>query len=328
MDYQFYVGCDLGGTNIKAGLVDMPTGKVVATKNEPTLSYEGPEKVIKRIGKTIQQLVSENNYSWDTIGGVGVSAPGRLDLEKGETVFMANLPTHWINIPLAAKLEAILKKPVFLLNDVRAITYGEWAFGAGRGVDCMLCFAIGTGIGGGVVINNQLVLNQGGTAGELGHIVIDVNGSPCGCGYHGCVETLASGPAIAVLGIKRVVQGQATAIGEMAGYDLNKITPHLIAKAAEAGDPIALQIWETVGEYMGVAIMNAALVVGPKKVVVTGGVAAAGDLLLKPIRRTLKERVNVMPTDQIEVVCGELGDEAGMIGMAVWASKGGRLNKM
>jgi glucokinase len=109
---------------------------------------------------------------------------------------------------------------------------------------------------------------------------------------------------------------------------LNKITPHLIAKAAEAGDPIALQIWETVGEYMGVAIMNAALVVGPKKVVVTGGVAAAGDLLLKPIRRTLKERVNVMPTDQIEVVCGELGDEAGMIGMAVWASKGGRLNKM
>jgi glucokinase len=328
MDYQFYVGCDLGGTNIKAGLVDMPTGKVVATKNEPTLSYEGPEKVIKRIGKTIQQLVSENHYSWDTIGGVGVSAPGRLDLEKGETVFMTNLPTHWINIPLAAKLEAILEKPVFLLNDVRAITYGEWVFGAGKGVDCMLCFAIGTGIGGGVVINNQLVLNQGGTAGELGHIVIDVNGPPCGCGDHGCVETFASGPAIAVMGIKRVGQGQETAIGEMAGYDLNKITPYLIAQAAEAGDPIALQIWETVGEYMGVAIMNAALVVGPKKVVITGGVAAAGELLLKPIRRTLKERMIVMPADQIEVVRGELGDEAGMIGMAVWASKGGCLIKI
>lgn len=325
MDYQFYVGCDLGGTNIKAGLVNMSTGKVVATKGAPTLSHEGPEKVIKRIGKTIQQLVSENNFSWDSIGGVGVSAPGRLDLDKGETVFMTNLPTHWINIPLAAKLEAILKKPVFLLNDVRAITYGEWAFGAGKGVDCMLCFAIGTGIGGGVVINNQLVLNQGGSAGELGHIVIDVNGPPCGCGNHGCVETFASGPAIASLGLKRVVQGQATAIGEMAGYDLNKITPQLIAKAAEAGDPIAQEIWETVGEYMGVAILNAALVIGPKIVVVTGGVAAAGDLLLKPIRRTLKERMTVMPADQIEIVRGELGDDAGIIGMAVWASKGGRL---
>ncbi len=325
MAYQYYVGCDLGGTNIKAGLVDMSTGKVVATKGAPTRSYEGPEKVITRIGKTIQHLVSENNYSWDIIGGVGVSAPGRLDLEKGETVFMTNLPTHWINIPLAAKLEAILNKPVFLLNDVRAITYGEWAFGAGKGVDCMLCFAIGTGIGGGVVINNQLVLNQGGTAGELGHIVIDVNGPPCGCGNHGCVETFASGPAIAALGLKRVVQGQATAIGEMAGYDLNKITPHLIAKAAEAGDPIAQEIWETVGEYMGVAILNAALVVGPKKVVITGGVAAAGDLLLKPIRRTMKARMTVMPADQIEIVPGELGDEAGIIGMAVWASKCGSL---
>ncbi len=325
MAYQYYVGCDLGGTNIKAGLVDMQTGKVVATKGAKTRSYEGPEKVIKRIGKTIQQLVSENNYSWGTIGGVGVSAPGRLDIEKGETVFMTNLPTHWINIPLAAKLEAILNKPVYLLNDVRAITYGEWAFGAGRGVDCMLCFAIGTGIGGGVVINNQLVLNQGGSAGELGHIVIDVHGPPCGCGNHGCVESLASGPAIAALGLKRVVQGQATAIGEMAGYDLNKITPYLIAKAAEAGDPIALEIWETVGEYMGIAIQNAALVIGPRKVVVTGGVAAAGDLLLKPIRRTLKQRMTVMDADQIEVVRGDLGDEAGIIGMAVWAAKGGRL---
>src|SRR5450830_1148427 len=328
MEYQFYVGCDLGGTNIKAGLVDMSTGKVVATKGAPTLSHEGPEKVIKRIGKTIQKLVNENHHSWDDIGGVGVSAPGRLDLEKGETVFMTNLPTHWINIPLAAKLKAILNKPVFLLNDVRAITYGEWAFGAGRGVDCMLCFAIGTGIGGGVVINNQLVLNQGGTAGELGHIVIDVNGPPCGCGNHGCVETYASGPAIAAMGIKRVVQGQATAIGELAGYDLNKITPYLIAKAAEAGDSIALEIWETVGEAMGLAILNAALVVGPKKVVVTGGVAAAGDLLLNPIRRTLKERMIVMPADQIAIVPGELGDEAGMIGMAVWASKGGRLSNL
>ncbi|HSN94425.1 MAG TPA: ROK family protein [Anaerolineaceae bacterium] len=328
MEYQYYVGCDLGGTNIKAGLVDMSTGKVVATKGAPTRSHEGPEKVIARIGKTIQQLVSDNNFSWETIGGVGVSAPGRLDLEKGETVFMTNLPTHWINIPLAAKLEAILHKPVYLLNDVRAITYGEWAFGAGKGVDCMLCFAIGTGIGGGVVIHNQLVLNQGGSAGELGHIVIDVNGPPCGCGNHGCVETYASGPAIAAMGIKRVAQGQATAIGELAGYDLNKITPYLIAKAAEAGDAIALEIWETAGEAMGVAILNAALVVGPKKVVVTGGVAAAGDLLLKPIRRTLKERMIVMPADQIEIVPGELGDEAGIIGMAVWAAKGGCLNNL
>jgi len=119
-------------------------------------------------------------------------------------------------------------------------------FGAGKGVDCMLCFAIGTGIGGGVVMNNQLILNQGGTAGELGHITIDIHGPICGCGNHGCVETLASGPAIAAMGLKAVVQGQKTIIGEMVNYDLNKVTAHVIAKAAEAGDEIALSIWNEV----------------------------------------------------------------------------------
>jgi glucokinase len=247
-------------------------------------------------------------------------------LEKGETIFITNFPGHWINIPLKATLEAYLHVPVYILNDVRAITYGEWAFGAGKGVDCMLCFAIGTGIGGGVVMNNQLILTQGGTAGELGHITIDIHGPICGCGNYGCVETLASGPAIAAMGLKAVVQGQKTIIGEMVNYDLNKITAHVIAKAAEAGDEVALSIWNEVGSNIGVAVINAALVVGPKRVVITGGVAAAGELLLHPIRETLRKRMIVMPADKIEIVQGSLGDNAGMIGLAVWAAHGGGLN--
>ena len=231
MDAQYYVGCDLGGTNIKAGLVDLLSGQVIASKNTKTLSYEGHEAVIRRMADLIKSLVAEAGFEWDQIGGIGVSAPGRLDLEKGETIFITNFPGHWINIPLKATLEAYLHVPVYILNDVRAITYGEWAFGAGKGVDCMLCFAIGTGIGGGVVMNNQLILTQGGTAGELGHITIDIHGPICGCGNYGCVETLASGPAIAAMGLKAVVQGQKTIIGEMVNYDLNKITAHVIAKA-------------------------------------------------------------------------------------------------
>ena len=270
--------------------------------------------------------MAEAGFEWDQIGGVGVSAPGRLDLEKGETIFITNFPGHWINIPLKATLEEYLHVPVYILNDVRAITYGEWAFGAGKGVDCMLCFAIGTGIGGGVVMNNQLILTQGGTAGELGHITIDIHGPICGCGNYGCVETLASGPAIAAMGLKAVVQGQKTIIGEMVNYDLNKITAHVIAKAAEAGDEVALSIWNEVGSNIGVAVINAALVVGPKRVVITGGVAAAGELLLHPIRETLRKRMIVMPADKIEIVQGSLGDNAGIIGLAVWAAHGGGLN--
>jgi glucokinase len=140
------------------------------------------------------------------------------------------------------------------------------------------------------------------------------------------VETLASGPAIAAMGLKAVVQGQKTIIGEMVNYDLNKITAHVIAKAAEAGDEVALSIWNEVGSNIGVAVINAALVLGPKRVVITGGVAAAGELLLHPIRETLRKRMIVMPADKIEIVQGSLGDNAGIIGLAVWAAHGGGLN--
>jgi glucokinase len=209
---------------------------------------------------------------------------------------------------------------VYLLNDVRAITYGEWKFGAGQGASDMVCFAIGTGIGGGLVINNQLILGIGGTAGELGHITVDLNGQLCGCGNHGCVETYASGPAITAAGIKAVTQGLTTSIGKMAGFDLNKITPELIARAAQAGDPIAKDIYRLAGVALGVAVANVLVTVGSRRVVFGGGVARAGKLLLPTIRQTIDTRVKMMPVDQVELVQTKLGDNAGIIGAAMWAS--------
>lgn len=184
----------------------------------------------------------------------------------------------------------------------------------------MACFAIGTGIGGGLVINNQLVLGIGDTAGELGHITVDDNGPLCGCGNHGCVEAYASGPAIAALGLKAVTQGLTTCIGEIAGYDLNKITPELIAQAAHEGDTLAQHIYQQAGHYLGVAVAKLLVSVGPRIVVIGGGVARAGDLLLDPIRQTVRERVKMMPVDQVQIVPASLGVNAGIIGSAVWAS--------
>jgi glucokinase len=209
-----------------------------------------------------------------------------------------------------------------LLNDVRSITNGEWRFGAGRGVDTVAVFAIGTGIGGGLVINGQLHLGIGGTGGELGHTVVDYNGPRCGCGNYGCVETYASGPAIAAMGMKAVAQGLTTRLGEMCGYDLNRITPELIARAAQAGDEIAKDIYEKAGFYLGIAAANVCSAIGPRRIILGGGVAQAGDLLLEPIRRTLRERVHIMPVQQVEVVPSQLGDNAGVIGVACWAAGG------
>jgi glucokinase len=206
------------------------------------------------------------------------------------------------------------------LNDVRSITNGEWRFGAGRGVDTVAVFAIGTGIGGGLVVNGQLHLGIGGTGGELGHTTIDFNGPRCGCGNYGCVEAYASGPAIATMGMKAVAQGLTTQIGELCNYDLNCITPKLIAQAAQAGDEIAKDIYEKAGFYLGIAAANICASIGPRRIIIGGGVAQAGELLLDPIRRTIRERVRIMPVEQVEVLQSQLGNNAGVIGVACWAA--------
>jgi glucokinase len=315
-----YVGCDLGGTNIKAGLVDISTGEVIKSRSTATLAQEGPSAVMKRMAGLIEAVIEDCDCDRAEILGVGVSAPGLLDLDEGTVLFLTNLHGHWPNVPLQKTLSNYLSLPVSLLNDVRAITLGEFSFGAGRGANNMACFAIGTGIGGGVVVNRELVLGIRGQAGELGHLTIDINGPRCGCGNNGCLETFASAPAIANLGVKAVQQGQATLIGEMAGFDLNKITTKLIADAALQGDEIASRIWEDAGHYIGTGIANILVSLAPDKIVISGGVAAAGDLLLTPIRKTIRDRVSLVPVEEVEVVLGELGNEAGILGMAQWAS--------
>jgi glucokinase len=317
---NLFVGIDLGGTNIKAGLVDVIEGTILHHQSTPTLARQGHEAVMERMADLIHASIQSSGQDRTRIKGVGVSAPGALDLEKGLVIFLPNLPGNWPNVPLQAMITEKTGFPTFMLNDVRAITYGEWLFGAGRGAETMACYAIGTGIGGGLIINGKLHLGIGGTAGELGHITIDYNGPICGCGNHGCVEAFASGPAIAAMGVKAVMQGRTTAIGKLVDYDLNKITPEIICKAARQGDAVAKDIYEQAGMYIGIAIANILVSICPRKVVIGGGVAAAGDLLLEPIRKTIRARVTMMPVEQVDVVTAKLGSDAGVLGVAKWAS--------
>jgi glucokinase len=287
----------------------------------PTLAREGHDAVMKRMAELFMQIIQSAGMKKEDIGGIGIGVPGVLDLEKGETLFLPNLPGTWPHVPLRDTLAKFTSLPVALLNDVRSITNGEWCFGAGRGVDTVAVFAIGTGIGGGLVINGQLYLGIGGTAGELGHITIDFNGPRCGCGNYGCLEAYASGPAIAAMGMKAVSQGLTTQISDLCNYDFNQITPELIAKAALAGDATAVDIYERAGYSLGIAAANVCVSVGPRRIIIAGGVSRAGDLLLVPIRRTLRERVTVMPIEQVEVVRSQLGNNAGVIGVACWTAK-------
>jgi glucokinase len=316
-----YIGVDLGGTNIKAALVDTATGEISETTSIPTHAREGYDSVIAQMGVLVDRILEAAKLEKAKVGGIGVGVPGAIDMDRGRTLFLPNLPGQWRNVPLAEKLSGHTSLPVRIINDARAMTVGEWQFGAGRGVDTVACYTLGTGIGGGLIINGQLHLGIGGGAGELGHVTIDFNGPRCGCGARGCVEAYASGPAIAAMGIKAVVQGATTRIAELCENDLNRITPELICQAAVDGDSIAKEIYEFAGLCIGVSVASIVTAINPRRIVIGGGVAAAGEVILDPIRRTVQTRVCLTDLKHVQVVLAELGNNAGLIGAAVWAKQ-------
>lgn len=318
---NYYIGIDLGGTNIKAALVNTLTGEISATTSIPTQSREGYDAVIANMGKLVESIVAASGTAPENIGGVGIGVPGEIDMERGVTLFLTNLPGQWRNVALAEKLKALTGFNVSLINDARAMTFAEWKFGAGKGVETAAFYTLGTGIGGGLIINNKLHLGIGGAAGELGHVIVDLYGDACGCGSRGCVESYASGPAIAAMGMKAVVQGLTTSLAEMCGDDLNKITPELVCQAALAGDAIAKGIYERAGSYIGIGVSSIITAINPRRVVFGGGVAAAGELILDPIRRTVQSRVTLIKVEEVHIVLATLGNNAGLVGAATWASQ-------
>ncbi len=317
---NYFIGVDLGGTDIKAAAVNIKTGAISGQTKIPTHAREGFDAVIAQMGVLVKRVIEAAKLTKAKVGGVGVGVPGGIDMEKGKTLFLPNLPGQWRNVPLAEKLSKHTELPVHLINDARAMTLGEWKFGAGKGVDTVACYTLGTGIGGGLIINGKLHLGIGGSAGELGHVIVDLYGPKCGCGSNGCVEAFASGPAIAAMGMKYVAQGRTTHIAELCENDLNRITPELICQAAIGGDSIAREIYEEAGRYIGVAAASIVTAVNPKRVIFGGGVAAAGEIILDPIRRTIQSRVCTTDLKHVQVLLAELGNNAGLVGAAAWAS--------
>jgi glucokinase len=315
---KHYIGIDLGGTNLRAAVADTETGQIFHQRKCPTLAAEGQDAVIERIVNLIKELTQLGGVDCE-IKGVGIGVPGTPSLDTGVIQILPNLPGQWLNVPLQAILEERVQMPVALINDVRAITLGEWTFGAGRGAETLVCLAIGTGIGGGVVVNGQFHLGIGGTAGEFGHQVVEVNGLPCSCGGKGCLELYASGPAIAAMGVKEVMHGHTTRIGELVNHDLNRIDVGVIVQAAQEGDIIARAILERAGMYLGIILGNIVGTLSPQRVILAGGVSHAGDFLLKPIVQTVTERIRLVPVEKVKFLLAELGINGGLLGAALWA---------
>ena len=308
------IGIDVGGTNVKIALVDSD-GKIGYSNTIPTRAEMGYEYTINNMKQAIRDLMTETKLSAKDIEGIGFGLPGQADFKSGIVRLITNIP-GWVEIPLAKMIEDEFHIPIRIDNDVRCAALGELNFGAGKGCENLICITVGTGIGSGLIINGKLVRGASNAAGEIGHIKLQMHDGPiCGCGDTGCLEAFASGPSIVAMAEEYILGGKSTKYREMANG--GAITPFIVAEAAKAGDPVARRIFTRMGEYIGIGMASVVNLLNPERIIVGGGVADAGDILLNPLKETIKKRAMKIAGETVQVVPAQLGNTAGVIGASL-----------
>jgi len=307
---------DLGGTKILAAVISS-RGQVVAGEYYLTLADEGPQAVINRIFSAVDCLLSLGNIDLSQLDSISIAAAGAIDIGKGLVTSSPNLP-GWHNVPLRDIVKEKYKVNTFLLNDTSAAALGEHRFGAGKGVNNLVYLTVGTGIGGGIIINGKLYSGASGSAGELGHMTIDVNGPRCNCGSIGCLEMLASGTAVAREAIRRITCGEKSSLIEIVEGKIGNITAEKVGEAAQGGDSLALEVILEAATYLGIGMVNLVNIFNPEMIVVGGGMAKMGDLLLEPARQVVRERAFSLSAQAMRIVPAQLGDNSGVLGAAIF----------
>lgn len=311
---KYRIGVDVGGTNVKIALVDFD-GKIIYSNTVPTRAEMGYEAGVNNIKQAIKELMQETSANAKTIEAIGFGLPGQIDYKEGLVKNLPNIP-GWVNIPLAKIMEEEFSIPTRLDNDVRCAALGELNFGAGKGCENLICITVGTGIGSGIVLNGKLVRGAANAAGEIGHIKMQMTGGPlCGCGDYGCFEAYASGPAIVTMAKEYISGGKSAKYKEMAPDGI--ITPYLVAQAALQGDAVSIQIFKQMGKIIGTGLASVVNLLNPQKIIIGGGVADAGDILLEPIRQTILDRAMPIQGQSVEVVPAQLANSAGVIGASL-----------
>jgi glucokinase len=313
------VTIDLGGSKIALGIVSRDY-RILAREHLLTQAEEGADSVIKRIISAVRQITASANTALSHLYGVSIAAAGAIDSRRGIVTLSPNLP-GWRDIPLGSIIEERLGIKTWLLNDANAAALGEHHFGAGRGVANLVYLTIGTGIGGAVIIDGKLYTGGCGSAGEIGHMTIDTNGPRCECGNIGCLEQLAAGKAIAREAKKRLGSGERSTLTEAVAGKLETVTAEDVAVAAKKGDSLAVDVINSAATYLGVGMVNLVNIFNPEAIIIGGGVASMGDLLLAPARRMVRERAFPESAAVVRIVTAELGGDAGLLGAAHFAFK-------
>jgi glucokinase len=318
MSGPWVVGVDIGGTNLVVGLLPLEGAAPLGLRSRATVPERGADAAVADIarmgGDSINEVVGLHGGSWEDVLGVGIGCPGPLDLEGGIVIATPNL--GWTDYPIRDRISKALGLPATLDNDANCATYGEWWQGAGQGAETLVGVTLGTGIGGGLILDGRIARGASGSAGEIGHTTIDLNGRRCACGNYGCLEAYASGPNIAARAREGVEAGYESVLSELVENDLESITAVTVYEALVLGDEYAHEVMLETAKILGVGIANIVNTLNPEVVVVVGGVTRAGDHLFGPLRAEVRRRAFRSAVEACEIVPGDLPETAGVIGAA------------
>jgi len=317
MAEPWVVGVDVGGTNTVVGVVPVRDGPPLAVRSAPTEPHRGPDAVVADVigmaGEVIGEALERGGGGRERILGVGIGCPGPLDLDRGVVLTTPNL--GWTRYPIRDRISEGLGLSATLDNDANCATFGEWWRGAGRGLRHVAGVTLGTGIGGGLVLDGRLVHGACGVAGEFGHTTVDLAGRLCACGNRGCLEAYASGPNIAARAREGIEGGRKSVLTELVDGDLDRITALTVYEGLRVGDAHAREVMRETAEVLGVGIANFINMFNPEMVVVVGGVTRAGEYLFGPLREEVRRRAFEVAVDACRIVPGEL-TSPGVIGAA------------
>ena len=315
---RYVVGVDLGGTKISVGAVRAHDGHEVATTTGLTLAAEGAAAVVTRIVEMIEMVIAraleQEAITRDDFAGVGIGSPGALDRARGTVVVAHNL--GWHDLPLRDLVAERVGLPAVLDNDANCATLGEWWTGAARGTQNVVGITLGTGIGGGLILNGRLFHGASDVAGEVGHTTIDTAGRRCACGNYGCLEAYASGPNIALRAREALDAGEPSILADLVGGDLAAITAATVYEASDEGDALAREVVRDTARFLGAGVANLLNVYNPEVVVLAGGVVRAGDALFEPLRAEVRRRAFRPAVEAARIVPGALPGTAGIVGAA------------
>jgi glucokinase len=300
---KYFVGVDVGGTNIKAALVQ--NGKIKKRIKLPT-------KVRSGFNGSLSQIESAISVFIEKAQAIGIGIAGLIDSKKGIVRFSPNLP-GWKNIKLSSILEEKFKRPVKIINDVDAFCLGEWRYGAAKGYDNVFLFTLGTGVGGAAVCEGTPLFGAHGFAGEFGHSIIKFNGRKCPCGNRGCLEQYVGARHIVALARSKIKKTRSS----LKKY--KKLTPHIIADEAKRGDRVSIEVFKKIGYYIGVGVTNIIVLFDPDVIIISGGVSRAGKIIFEPVRKTVAQRVMGGKFRTYKIIPPQLGDDAGILGAVYYA---------